>query len=132
MKHKLIRVVTRGGIITLQVVFIWLLCLLGNEIQYLLHLPLPGSLLALGGLLLLLHLHVIPMRFVQQGANFLIAQLLLFFVPSAVGVLQLGNMLRTDGWRIALVIAASTVLVMIVTGLVAEWSMRAREIRDSA
>lgn len=122
--------VIKAGIVVLQIAFIWLLCLIGDQVQTYFHLPIPGSLLALGALLLALFLHIIPVRFVQQGAHFLIAQLLLFFVPSAVGVLQLGHLLQSDGWRIALVIAVSTILVMIGTGLVAEWTMKLREERE--
>lgn len=64
----------------------------------------------------------------QLGAGLLMAEMLLFFIPALMSLLDYGGLLRQDGWRILLVIGVSTLLVMLVTALTVElvcrWRMR--------
>ena len=69
------------------------------------------------------------MRFVDKGASFLLGQLLLFFIPSAVGIVNEGALIRQDGWQMLLIIGVSTLLVMVMTGFVAERIARAKAAR---
>jgi holin-like protein len=46
--------------------------------------------------------------------------MLLFFVPAVVAVVNYAELLMVDGWRIFLVIAISTVLVLGTTALVVD------------
>jgi holin-like protein len=45
---------------------------------------------------------------------------LLFFVPSSLGIIQYGSLVKAEGLQLVLVIALSTAAVMITTGLFAE------------
>ncbi|MNN92385.1 holin-like protein [compost metagenome] len=60
----------------------------------------------------------------QLGAGLLMAEMLLFFIPALMSLLDYGALLRQDGWRILLVIGCSTLLVMLATALTVEWVCR--------
>jgi holin-like protein len=71
-------------------------------------------------LLLLIVLRVLPLGWVRAGANWLLAEMLLFFIPAVVAVVNYSDLLRSEGWRIFIVIAISTLLVLAVTSLVVD------------
>ncbi|MGZ6503239.1 MAG: CidA/LrgA family holin-like protein [Tumebacillaceae bacterium] len=102
-----------------QVALLGLMSWVGNLISSVLHVPIPGSIVGLVLLFLLLKFGVIRMEWVEAGANFLLAELLLFFIPSTVGVIQYQN-LASQAPVIVLVIGLSTLAVMAVTGVTAE------------
>jgi holin-like protein len=60
------------------------------------------------------------------GAGLLLAEMLLFFIPALMSLLDYGALVRTEGWRIMLVIGISTLTVMLVTALTVEWVCRWR------
>ncbi|WAH35276.1 CidA/LrgA family protein [Alicyclobacillus dauci] len=93
-----------------------LMSLIGDAIAIVTHIKIPGSIIGLVLLLLLLQFRVVRLEWVQSGANVLLSQMLLFFVPSAVGVIQYLPLMQTEGLRLVLVIALSTIAVMIVSG----------------
>ena len=60
--------------------------------QYLvswLHLPLPANLVGMVLMLALIVCRVIPLKWIRAGARWLLAEMLLFFVPAVVGRRQL-------------------------------------------
>ena len=84
--------------------------------QYLvswLHLPLPAN-------LALIVCRILPLQWVRAGARWLLAEMLLFFVPAVVAVVNYAQLLLVDGWRIFAVIALSTVMVLGTTAWVVE------------
>lgn len=83
------------------------------------HLGIPISAGILGMLLLLmcLFLKVIKMDQVAMGASVVLGELLLFFVPVVVAVVQYKTLFMTEGWQIVLSIALGTILVMLSTCL---------------
>jgi len=83
-------------------------------------LPLPANVLGMVMLLLLIVLRVLPLGWVRAGANWLLAEMLLFFIPAVVAVVNYSDLLRSEGWRIFIVIAISTLLVLAVTSLVVD------------
>jgi holin-like protein len=94
---------------------------LSNQITEVLHLHVPGSIIGIGIVFFLLAAKVITLDWVEAGANLLIAELLLFFIPSAVGVIQYRQLIVANGARFGVVILFSTITVMICTGLIAEY-----------
>jgi holin-like protein len=52
------------------------------------------------------------------------SEMLLFFIPSAVAIIQYKNEIFQHGSQFLIVILLSTITVMIVTGLVAQFSIR--------
>lgn len=85
-----------------------------------LHLPLPPNLVGMVMLLALIACRVIPLNWVRAGARWLLAEMLLFFVPAVVAVVNYAQLLMVDGWRIFLVIALSTCLVLAATAWVVD------------
>lgn len=99
------------------------------------HLPLPANLVGMLMMLALIVCRVIPLKWVRAGSRWLLAEMLLFFVPAVVAVVNYAQLLMVDGWRIFLVIAISTSLVLGATALVVDKVYRyelAREARRQA
>jgi holin-like protein len=53
--------------------------------------------------------------------------MLLFFIPPLMSLLDYGTLVRTEGWRIMLVIGFSTLMVMVVTAFTVEMVCRLRD-----
>lgn len=87
-------------------------------------LPIPGSVLGLAILMLLLFSGRVAPSWFKAGADWLLAEMLLFFVPAAVAVVQYGPLLRQDGLRLAAVVVLGTLLVMGVTAFAVDQGVR--------
>lgn len=92
-----------------------------------LHLPVPGSIIGIAIVFILLQTKVIKLKWVELGANWLLAELLLFFIPSAVGIMNYIPMLEHDGVRIVVIVILSTILVMVSSGLLAGTMAKRKE-----
>ena len=84
-------------------------------LQKLLNLPVASGVLGFFLLLFLLEMKWLKLAHVERGADLLLAELLLFFIPPVVGVIQYPDLLIASGWQILLVILISTALVMMVS-----------------
>lgn len=102
-----------------QVILFCLLSVFSSYLTSQFHLVLPGSIIGIFILFFLLQTNILRLEWVELGANFLLAELLLFFIPSAVGIMKYQNLLLTDGLQILLVIISGTILVMACAGLFA-------------
>ena len=104
------------------------LFLLGGQIASWLGWPIPGGVMGLALLLILFASGVLKPATLQLGAGWLMAEMLLFFIPALMSLLDYGALIRDEGWRILLVIAVSTLMVMVVTALTVElvcrWRLR--------
>jgi holin-like protein len=87
-------------------------------------LPVPGGVVGLGLLLVLLLCGGVAPRWVKAGADWLLSELLLFFIPAAVAAVQYGGLFREDGWRLALVVAGGTLMVMVAVAFAVEQASR--------
>lgn len=92
------------------IIFIWAIAYL---IQQVLHLPIASGVLGLFLLLILLQLRWIKQEYVEQGAQFLLANMLLFFIPPVVGLVQYQDLLWQRGGQIVFSIVLSTICVMV-------------------
>lgn len=107
--------------IAIQIIFLYGILLLGDGVAKLIHLPIPGSIIGLVLLFTALQLHIIKIEWVDLGAGLLTGELLLFFVPSAVGVVQYDQIVGVIGIKLIAVIVLSTIVVMACTGFVADY-----------
>ncbi|MGZ7442518.1 CidA/LrgA family protein [Paenibacillus sp. TH7-28] len=114
-----------------QVAILFLFTFAMNEIAKLLHLPIPGSILGIFVLFTLLKTNIVKLAWIEQGANWLLAELLLFFIPSAVGIMKYMPLLESEGVRILIVVIFSTLIVMISSGLVASRISKRKEHQSS-
>ena len=85
-----------------------------------LHLPLPANLTGMLLLLVCILLGVVKAQWFSAGARWLLAEMLLFFVPAVVAVVNYQELLLQEGWRIMVVLVTSTVLVLGTTALVVD------------
>ena len=84
------------------------------------HLPLPANLTGMLALLVLILLGVVKTQWFSAGARWLLAEMLLFFVPAVVAVVNYAQLLMVEGWRIFLVIGLSTMMVLGATAWVVD------------
>ncbi|NKJ47996.1 murein hydrolase transporter LrgA [Burkholderia sp. SG-MS1] len=89
-----------------------------------LRLPVPGGVVGLVVLLALLFCGGIAPRWIKAGADWLLSDMLLFFIPAAVAAVQYGGLFREDGWRLALVVVGGTLMVMIAVAFAVEQAAR--------
>lgn len=81
------------------------------------HLPISSGVLGLFLMLALLGLGIIRPGMVDRGAKWALGELVFFFIPIMVSVLQYQDLLMSEGWQLILTIAVGTALVMISTAL---------------
>ncbi len=106
--------------VPVQVVLYAVLFLIADRLVTLLHLPLPANIVGMLMLLLLIVFRVLPLKWVKAGSRWLLAEMLLFFVPAVVAVVNYAQLLMVEGWKIFLVIGISTLLTLGATSLVVD------------
>ena len=93
-------------------------------------LPVPGGIAGLFIVLALLMSKRLSPRTVRLGARWFLAEMLLFFVPAVLAVLNHPEFLGLLGLKILTVIVGSTLVVMVVTAMVVDlcfrWSIARR------
>ena len=95
------------------------------------HLPIPSGIVGMMILLLLLGRQWVAPQTVSKGAGWLLAEMLLFFVPAAMIVIQNPQLFGTLGLKLLLVIVVGTVLVMAATALTIDLLFRWKQRRES-
>ncbi|MEB0208357.1 CidA/LrgA family protein [Pseudomonas sp. CCC3.1] len=120
--------VKRAGRLVSEIAVLLAIYFLGCQIATGWHLPIPGGVIGMALLLLAFALGWVKPATLQLGAGVLMAEMLLFFIPALMSLLDYGVLVRDDGWRILLVIGISTLLVMVVTAFTVEavcrWRLR--------
>ncbi|MEB3755133.1 CidA/LrgA family protein [Acinetobacter sp. MD2(2019)] len=94
--------------------FFWLI---GDGLNKLLHIPISAGILGMLILLLCLFCKIVDIDQVSMGAAAVLGELLLFFLPVVVAVVQYKTLFLTEGWQIMLCIVVGTVSVMLSTSL---------------
>lgn len=89
--------------------------LAGEGIVRVLSIPFPGGLVGMSLVLLLLLSGRLRLSRIQRGAECVLSDMLLFFVPAVLAVLDHREFLSLTGLKILAVIVLSTVTVMIAT-----------------
>lgn len=112
----------------LQIVLLILIWLAALEISARWLTAVPPTVSGIGIALLLLGLGVLKREWLADGAAWLLREMLLFFIPVVIAVLQYQQMLDGKILRILLVIAGSTACVMLATACAVDlvWRLEAR------
>lgn len=84
------------------------------------HLPLPANLTGMLLLLALVMCRVVKVDWLRRGASWLLAEMLLFFIPAVVAVINYQDMLQRQGLRILMVLVLSTIIVIASTAWVVD------------
>ena len=94
----------------------------------------PSSLLGLGLVLAGMACGMLRRDWLAAGADWLIGEMLLFFVPAVVAIVQYAEIIRSHGLAILIVILLSTVCVMVCTAVAVDvaWRFQARNAQRRA
>ncbi|TXY06554.1 CidA/LrgA family protein [Vibrio mimicus] len=112
LKHSLL--------IIIQVTLLSLIWFFSDWLVNQFHLPLPANLTGMLLLLLLVMLKVVNVEWFRRGASWLLAEMLLFFVPAVVAVVNYQDLMRQEGMKIGVVLVASTILVIASTAWIVD------------
>ena len=103
-----------------QISLIYGITRLGSWIQSFFHVPLAGSIVGLILFYTLLQLKIVRVTWVKEGANFLLATMVFFFVPSVIGVMDVITEIDMNFVVFFALVVVGTLLVALTSGLVAE------------
>lgn len=101
-----------------QIAVLLALAKAGSMLATLLQVPLPGSMLGMVLLFVLLCLRVVRLEWIEAGASLLLKHLAFFFVPIAVGLMGLGDVWRSSGLALLLILVVSAAAGILFAGLV--------------
>lgn len=121
------RFVDYGSILEAGLVLLFWLA--GWALVKAIHLPFPAGLAGFALLLLLLVAGWLPLERIRGGADWLLARMLVFFVPAVLAVLDYGEFAGELGLKVLFVIVGSTAAVMLATGAVVHVAERSRQSR---
>ncbi len=113
-----------------QFLIILLFCFLGELLKYLIPLPIPTSIYGLVLMLTALLTGILKVDQVDETAVFLIDIMPVMFIPAGVGLLTSIKALRPNLAAIAVITILTTVLVMGITGITAQFIMERKKGRD--
>lgn len=116
----------------IQILGLCAISYIGNMLASFLNIGIPGSIIGILLLFVIIEQKWLPLEKIESGANFLIAELLLFFIPSAIGVIQFQDVLKDDWVQLLFAIGASICLVVLFVGIVTEFIVRFRESRNAS
>jgi len=97
---------------------------LADEAASALHLPFSGGVVGLFVLVALLLSGWMRPAAIELGANWLLANMLLFFIPLVVSVVQFTQLLKSQGLMLFVNIGLGFASVMLATALTVEWVCR--------
>ncbi|MFC3041140.1 CidA/LrgA family protein [Virgibacillus xinjiangensis] len=104
---------------------------IGTRIQQAFDLFIPGSVIGLVLLFSLLMAGIVKPHWVDEGAQFVVRHLALFFIPATVGIMNYFGLFEGAGFMLVLIALGSTLVVMVVSGHVSQWLAR-RKYRENS
>ena len=104
-----------------QIAFLILIWALADRIATLTHLPISGGILGLLILVALLMSGVVKPTLFEQGGELLLANMLLYFIPLVVSVVQYTTLFESEGLKLLIAIGVGFTSVLITTALTVEW-----------
>lgn len=114
-----------------QFLIIMTVSFIGELLGLLLPLPIPASVYGLAIMLVCLFTKIIKLEQIEDIADWLILIMPVLFVPSAVSLINVGEAIMKDLLVIAVVTLVSTIVVMTVTGKVAQCIIERKENRNN-
>lgn len=114
---EIIRTIAQIGIIIL-------FYLTGEFIVSVTGIIIPGSIIGLVILWLALYFKILSVKYIQNGASFMLAFLTLFFIPSTVGVINYPELLTLSGGLFVLAVIMSTIFALVITGKISKFIER--------
>ena len=98
----------------------------GEFVVWLSGVPLPSSVIGMVALTAALKARVVKLYQVERVADFLVHNLGFFFVPAGIGIMRCLGILREQWWPIVASAVLSTIVIILVTARVHQWTRRSR------
>lgn len=90
---------------------------LGQIIQKMFHLIIPGTVIGMIILLILLLCNIIKLKWIENVSNILLGHLLFLFIPGGVGIIRSLDMFKGNVLSLLFILIITTIIVTVVTGL---------------
>lgn len=110
--------------IVAQLFVVFFVYLVSEGIAALLPFTFPASVMGMVILLVLLLTKVLKPAQLKESSDFLLGNMLLFFIPTCVSVITYADVLFRNFWSIVLISVLTTPLVFFVTGQVVQLTMK--------
>lgn len=110
-----------------QLGIILLLLWIGQTLQGLFGLALPGNVLGMLLLLILLVSGVLKLNHVEKVTEVLLGHLSFLFVPSIVGVMTVAYLFKGNVVKIFIIIFVSLIVVMVTSGRTVQWMLQRKD-----
>ncbi|WP_416424288.1 CidA/LrgA family protein [Pseudomonas sp. App30] len=104
-----------------QILLLILVWSLADRVATLAHLPISGGILGLLVLVALLLSGVVKPTLFEQGGELLLANMLLYFIPLVVSVVQYTSLFESEGLKLMVAIGVGFVSVLVTTAFTVEW-----------
>ena len=101
--------------VTAQLLFLIGLWWISALIQQYFHLPISAGVIGLILLLIALMSGIMKLMWIKSGADFILAELVLMFIPCVVGLVKYKQLFITQGWQLILAVVLGTLCVMVMT-----------------
>ena len=121
----------KGLRVIFQIAILFAFSMIGEVLHNICHIPIPGSIIGLILLLVCLSFKIIPMKVIENGANFLLAFLPLLFIPAMIGIMKYPSLFSKSGAILFLIVVISTIITMIAAGAASQFlEMRAKKRKE--
>lgn len=110
--------------VLIQICVVFAVYLAAEMISAVLPFVVPAGVVSMVLLLLLLLCRVLKPKDLKETSDFMLNNMLLFFIPVCVGVLRYADVLFENFWVIVLISVLTTPLVFLVTGHVVQLTFR--------
>lgn len=107
-----------------QICIILVICLIAEAMEYFIPLPIAASMYGLVLMLIALTTKIIPLKEVENVSDFLTENLSIMFIPPTVGIMASVEEIKQMFVPLVVISVASTLLIMTVTGRVAQAIIR--------
>ncbi|UNW07052.1 MULTISPECIES: CidA/LrgA family protein [unclassified Acinetobacter] len=97
--------------ISLLLAFWWI----GSILQSLFKLRVSGAVIGLFIVLTGLLTGFFKLEWIKSGSDFILGELVLFFIPCFVGLIKYKHLFLTEGWQLVFAVILGTICVMVVT-----------------
>jgi holin-like protein len=115
-----------------QVSIILVVCLLAEVMEYFIPLPVAASMYGLILMLIALITKIIPLKEVEDVANFLVGNIAIMFIPPTVGIIAAVDEIKAMLVPLVVISFVTTLLIMAMTGWVAQWNLRKTKKEDKS
>ena len=101
--------------VILQIGLLILIWWIGSIIQKQFNLPISAAVIGLFMVLIGLMTGIFKLNWIKSGSDFILGELVLFFIPCFIGLMKYKNLFITEGWQLIVVVVLGTICVMVFT-----------------